>query len=93
MVLNQEKVECSLWLGDESLPQTENLSKFKYNRISLRRDGELDPEMDRRTGASSAVLRALLWSVVVKRELSQKEKLLIYWSSFVPTHTYGHRSA
>ncbi|TWW64289.1 hypothetical protein D4764_03G0012970 [Takifugu flavidus] len=30
------------------------------------------------------------WSVVVKRELSQKAKLSIYRSIFVPTLTYGH---
>ena len=28
-------------------------------------------------------------SVVVKRNLSQKVKLSIYWSIFVPTLTYG----
>ena len=33
---------------------------------------------------------ALCRPVVVKRELSQNAKLLIYWSIFVPTITYGH---
>ena len=28
--------------------------------------------------------------VVVKKELSQKAKLSIYWSIYVPTLTYGH---
>ena len=37
--------------------------------------------MDRRIGVSSAVMRALLRSVVVKRELSRKEKLSGYCSS------------
>lgn len=31
-----------------------------------------------------------VWTVVVKRELSQKEKLSIYQSIYVPTLTYGH---
>jgi len=44
--------------------------------------------MDRWIGVSSAVMRALLRSVVVKRELSQKEELSVYCSIFVPTLTY-----
>ncbi|TWW81747.1 hypothetical protein D4764_01G0015620 [Takifugu flavidus] len=35
-------------------------------------------------------MRTLHRSVVVKRELSQKAKLSIYRSIFVPTLTYGH---
>jgi len=35
-------------------------------------------------------MRALLWSLVVKRELSPKAKLSIYWSIFAPTLSYGH---
>jgi len=37
-------------------------------------------------------LGALLRSVVVKRELSRKAKLSVYWSIFVPTLSYGHKS-
>lgn len=37
-----------------------------------------------------AALQTLNWSIVVNRELSQKPKLLIYWSISVPTLTYGH---
>ncbi|TWW59251.1 hypothetical protein D4764_06G0007810 [Takifugu flavidus] len=50
----------------------------------------MEQEIDRRIGAASAVMRTLHWSVVVKRELSQKAKLSIYWSIFFPTLTYGH---
>ncbi len=41
-------------------------------------------------GAASAVLRALHRLVVVKRKLSQKANLFIYWSIYVPILTYGH---
>ena len=44
--------------------------------------------MDRQIGALSAVMKALLQSVVVKRELRRKAKLSIYWSILVPTFTY-----
>ena len=36
-------------------------------------------------------MRALHRPVVVKKELSQKAKLLNYRSSYVPTLTYGHK--
>ena len=35
-------------------------------------------------------MRTLKWIVAVKRELSQKEKLSIYRSIYVPTLTYCH---
>ena len=44
-------------------------------------------EIDGRIGAASAVLRALHQPVVVKKELSQKAKLSIYRSIYVPTLT------
>ena len=50
----------------------------------------MEREMDRRFGAASAVMRALRRAVVVKKELSWKAKLSIYWSIYVPTLTYGH---
>ena len=73
---------------DESLPQAE---EFKYLGIwfTSDADGKLLREMKRRTVASSAVIRALFQCVVVERKLSQKAKLSIYWSIFVPTLTYG----
>ena len=51
-------------------------------------DGKLEGEMDIRIGALSAVMRVLLQSVVVKKELSRKAKLSIY---FFPTLTYDHK--
>ena len=50
----------------------------------------MEREIDGRIGAASAVLRALHQPVVVKKELSQKAKLSIYWSIYVPILTYGH---
>ena len=55
-----------------------------------RSEGKMEREMDRQYGAASAVIRALYRTVVVKRGLSQKAKLSIYQSIFVPTLTYGH---
>ena len=80
LVLNWKKVKCSIRVGDESLPQAE-----EYLRILFTSHGRLEQEMDRRIGASSAVVRALFRSVVVKKEMS----LSIYWSIFVPTLTYS----
>ncbi|TWW71534.1 hypothetical protein D4764_16G0000310 [Takifugu flavidus] len=51
----------------------------------------MEHEIDRQIGAASAVMRALNRSVVVKKELSRKAKLLIYRSIYVPVLTYGHQ--
>uniref|UniRef100_A0A8C6KHS8 Reverse transcriptase domain-containing protein n=1 Tax=Nothobranchius furzeri TaxID=105023 RepID=A0A8C6KHS8_NOTFU len=86
MVLIQKRVECLLWVRDEVLPQVE---EFKYLGVLFTSEGKLEREIDRRIGAASVVMRALYQSVVVKRELSQKAKLSIYRSIYVPTLTYG----
>lgn len=49
----------------------------------------MELEMDRHIGAASAVMLALYCSVVVKNELSQKAKLSIYRSIYVPTLSCG----
>jgi len=61
-----------------------------YLWIVFTSDGKLEREMDRQTGASSVVMRMLQRFVVVKRKLSLKAKISIYWSNFVPTFTYVH---
>ena len=48
--------------------------------------------MDVRSGKASTVMRALHHSIVLKRELLQKAKLLALKSIFVPIFTYGHES-
>ncbi|TWW79207.1 hypothetical protein D4764_10G0002370 [Takifugu flavidus] len=87
MVLDRKKVECLLRVKEEILPQVE---EFKYLGVLFTSEGRMEREIDRRIGAASAVMRALHWSVVVKRELSRKAKLSIYRSIFVPTLPYGH---
>ncbi|KAK0155020.1 Craniofacial development protein 2 [Merluccius polli] len=87
MVLNRKRVECTLRVGDEILPQVE---EFKYLGVLFTSEGRMEREIDRRIGAASAVMRTLHGSVVVKRELSRKAKLSIYQSIYVPALTYGH---
>ncbi|KAF7656129.1 hypothetical protein LDENG_00046000, partial [Lucifuga dentata] len=53
-------------------------------------EGKMECEIDRWIGAASEVLWTLYWTVVVKRELSQKARLTIYQSIYVPILTYGH---
>lgn len=47
-----------------------------------------EQEVDRWIGV--AVLQTLFQSVVVKRELNTKPKLMIYWSVYMPSLTHGH---
>jgi len=56
----------------------------KYLRVLFTSNVKMEREMDRRMGAASAVMQVLYRSLVVKRELSQKAKLLIYWSIYIP---------
>ncbi|PWA23723.1 hypothetical protein CCH79_00006096 [Gambusia affinis] len=86
MVLSRKRVECLLRVRGGVLPQVE---EFKYLGILFTNGGRREREIDRRIGAASAVKRALYRSVVVKRELSQKAKLSIYRSIYVPTLIYG----
>ena len=46
--------------------------------------------MDTRIGKASAVMQALYYSVVVRRELSKKAKLSIFKTVCVPIFTYDH---
>ncbi|KAK0150407.1 Craniofacial development protein 2 [Merluccius polli] len=87
MVLNRKRVECTLRVGNEILPQVE---EFKYLGVLFTSEGRMEQEIDRRIGAASAVMRTLHGSVMVKRELSRKAKLSIYQSIYVPALTYGH---
>ena len=68
------------------------IEKFKYLGVAFTSDGRQDEELDTRIGKASAVMRALHYSVVMKRELSKKAKLSIFKAVFVPILTYGHVS-
>uniref|UniRef100_A0A8C6MJY5 Reverse transcriptase domain-containing protein n=1 Tax=Nothobranchius furzeri TaxID=105023 RepID=A0A8C6MJY5_NOTFU len=87
MVLDRERVACQLRVGREVLPQVE---EFKYLGFLFTSEGRRDWEIDRRIGSASAVMRMVSRSIMVKRELSQKARLSIYWSIYVPILTYGH---
>ncbi|KAF7652090.1 hypothetical protein LDENG_00101950 [Lucifuga dentata] len=50
----------------------------------------MEREIDRWIGAATEVLRMLYRTIVVKRELSQKVRLSICQSIYVPILTYGH---
>ncbi len=76
---------CPLQVSEEFLPQVE---EFKYLGVLFTSEGRMQREIDRRIGASSAVMRSMYWSVMVKKELSCKAKLSV--SIYVPTLTYGH---
>uniref|UniRef100_A0A3B3QX38 Reverse transcriptase domain-containing protein n=1 Tax=Paramormyrops kingsleyae TaxID=1676925 RepID=A0A3B3QX38_9TELE len=88
MVLSWKRVECSLQVGEEVLPQ---VVEFKYLRVLFMSEGRMEREINRQIGAASAVMRVLHRPVMVKKELSQKAKLSIYQSIYGPTLTYGHK--
>ena len=81
--------QCVLHVNGATLKQVE---KFKYLGVAFTSDGRQDKELDTRIGKASAAMRALHYSVVMKRELSKKAKLSIFKAVFVPILTYGHES-
>ncbi len=87
MVLSRKPVDCPLRVGNESLPQ---VKEFRYLRILFTSEGTMDRETSRRIWTAGAVLRSRYHTIVMKRELSQEAKLLIYRSVFVPSLTYGN---
>ena len=66
------------------------MEEFKYLGVLFMCEGRMQQEIDGRISAASAVMQTLCWSFVVKRELSQKAKLSVYRSIFVPALTCGH---
>ena len=81
--------QCVLQVNRVTLKQ---LDKFKYLGVAFTSDGRQDEELDTRIGKASAVMRALHYSVPIKRELSKKAKLSIFKAVFVPIFIYGHES-
>ena len=87
--LSRNPDQCVLQVNGATLKQVE---KFKYLGVAFTSDGRQDEELDTRIGKASAVMRALHYSVVMKRELSKKAKLSIFKAVFVPILTYGRES-
>ena len=87
--LSRNPDQCVLQVNEATLKQVE---KFKYLGVAFTSDGRQDEEMDTQFGNASAVMRALHFSAVMKRELSKKAKLSIFKTVFVSILTYGHES-
>ena len=87
--LSRNPDQCVLQVNGATLKQVE---KFKYLGVAFTSDGRQDEELDTRIGKASAIMRALHYSVIMKRELSKNAKLSIFETVFVPILTYGHES-
>ena len=87
--LSRNPDQCSLQVNGATLKQEE---KFKYLEVAFTSDGRQDKELNIQMGKASAVMRALHYLVVMKRELSKKTKLSIFKTAFVPILTYDHES-
>ena len=87
--LSRNPDQCVLQVNGATLKQVE---MFKYLGVAFTSDGRQDEELDTRIGKASAVMRALHYSVVMRRELSKMAKLSILKTVFVPIFTYDHES-
>ena len=79
--LSRSPDQCVLQVNGATLKQVE---KFKYLGVAFTSDERKDEELGSRIGRAGAVIRALHYSVVMKRELSNKAKLSIFKAVFVP---------
>ena len=87
--LSRDPDQCVLQVNGATLKQVE---KFKYLGFAFTSGGRQDEALVTRIGKASVVMRALHYSVVMKRELSKKAKLSVFKTVFVPILTYGHES-
>ena len=71
---------------------TEAGREVQVSWVAFKSDGRQDEELDTRIGKACAVMRALYYSVVMKRELSKNAKLSISKAVFVPILTCSHES-
>ena len=67
-------------------------SLITYFDIPFPESKNKDVELNDRIGKASAVMLALHYSVVMKRESSKKANLLIFKTAFVLVPTYGHEA-
>lgn len=74
--------------GHDSQPEKALVEEFKY-LVLVHKLGRVQ-KLDRWIGAASAVIWMLCQSVMVKKELTEKAKLLIYQLIYTPTLTCGH---
>ena len=68
LYLSRNLDQCELQVNGATLKQVE---KFKYLWVAFTSDGRQDQELDTQIGKARAVLRALHYSVVMKRELNK----------------------
>ena len=68
------------------------LEKLLGVEVALTGDGRQGNELDTRIGKDCAVIRALRYSVAIKRELSKKAKLLFFKTAIVPILICAHES-
>ena len=88
LYLSQNPEQCSLQVNGATLKQVE---KFQDLEDVFRNEGKTKNRYTR-TGKANAVMRALHYSVVMKRELLKKAKLSIFKTVFVHILTNGHES-
>ena len=79
--LSRNRDQCLLQVNRATLKQVE---KFKYLGVAFTSDRKKEEELDTRTGKAGAVMRALRYLVVMKRELSKKTKLSIFKTFLAP---------
>lgn len=86
MVISRNKTDCKVKLIDKELEQVEN---FKYLGVNFSEDGKIMDEINSRLLNTGRLYHAINRGFIGKKEISQKTKMAVYNSIYIPTLIYG----
>ena len=69
--------------------EVEEVTKLKYLRVTISRDGECNDEIEQRIGEAARVVGAMRKEVLERRELQKTTKMRVFNAMVVPTLLYG----
>jgi hypothetical protein len=89
MVITRNPVQHTIGLVGEQLEQVETL---KYLGAFISQDGRIDLEVNNRIAVAGRLYHAISRGFTGNREVSEKTKLTVYRTVYLPTLTYSAES-
>jgi hypothetical protein len=89
MMIGRSKKSCIVNLTGKDLEQGES---FKYVGVIINENGKTEEEINTRMLNARKLYHAINKGFLGKKEISQKTKMAIYSSTYIPTLLYGSES-
>jgi hypothetical protein len=86
MVISRKPVQHTIRLVGQQLEQVENVI---YLGASISQDGRIDLEVNNSIAAAGRLYHAISQGFTGKREVSEKTKLTVHRTVYLPTLTYS----